>query len=193
MASPRTRPIASFRNLASLGVATGNGYWDALAGAALCGINGSVLLLADDNNSSSASAVLSSVKDSVGTARVFGGPAAVSEKAYFYLMSATNGGMNIGGYWTGTWELVEMEQNGEVTGSDDLATLKSLGLDVYLKLNADGTGALVMFSESMDGKWVANSADYGLFCIEGQAVSMKIAGNKLSMEQDGSRLTFAKR
>ncbi len=94
--------------------------------------------------------------------------------------------------WVGTWDLVEMEQGGEVTGSEDLEMLKSLGLDVYLELKADGTGALVLFGESMDGKWTAKSATEASFEIEGQAVDMKIANNKLTMEQNGSKLTFAK-
>lgn len=94
--------------------------------------------------------------------------------------------------WVGTWDLVEMEQGGEVTGSEDLEMLKSLGLDVYLELKADGTGALVLFGESMDGKWTAKSATEASFEIEGQAVDMKIANDKLTMEQNGSKLTFAK-
>ena len=102
------------------------------------------------------------------------------------------GGGDAKAAWTGTWDLVEMEQDGEVTGSDDLEMLKSLGLDVYLELNADGTGALVLFGESMDGSWDAKSATEASFEIEGQKVDMKIADGKLTMEQNGSKLTFAK-
>ncbi len=94
--------------------------------------------------------------------------------------------------WVGTWDLVEMEENGEVTGSEDLEMLRSLGLDVYLEMNQDGTGSLVLFGESMDGTWEAKSATEGTFTLEGQKVDMKIADGKLTMEQNGSKLTFAK-
>ncbi len=94
--------------------------------------------------------------------------------------------------WVGTWDLVEMEENGEVTGSEDLEMLRSLGLDVYLELNQDGTGSLVLFGEAMDGKWEAKSATEATFTLEGQTVDMKIADSKLAMEQNGSKLTFKK-
>ncbi|MBQ9041756.1 MAG: lipocalin family protein [Eggerthellaceae bacterium] len=92
----------------------------------------------------------------------------------------------------GTWDLVEMEENGEVTGSEDLDMLKALGLDVYLELNEDGTGALVLFGEAMNGTWEAKSATEGTFKIENETVDMKIADSKLTMEQSGAKLTFAK-
>ena len=38
-------------NVNKMGVATNKGYWDALAGAALCGKNETVLVLVDDVNS----------------------------------------------------------------------------------------------------------------------------------------------
>ena len=94
--------------------------------------------------------------------------------------------------WVGTWDLTEMEENGQVTGSEDLEMLKSLGLDVYLELNQDGTGALVLFGESMNGKWDAKSSTEATFTIENQTVDMKIADSKLNMEQNGSKLTFQK-
>lgn len=94
--------------------------------------------------------------------------------------------------WVGTWDLVEMEENGEVTGSEDIEMLKSLGLEVYLELNEDGAGSLVLFGEPMTGKWEAKSATEGSFTIEGQTVDMKIADSKLNMEQNGSKLTFQK-
>lgn len=94
--------------------------------------------------------------------------------------------------WIGTWDLVEMEENGEITGADDLKALKELGLEVYLELNEDGSGALVLFGEGMKGAWEAKSATEGIFTIEGQTVNMTIADSKLTMEQSGSKLTFEK-
>ena len=94
--------------------------------------------------------------------------------------------------FTGTWDLIEMEQNGEVTGQEDLETLKSLGLEVYVNLNEDGSAALVLFGEPMEGTWTAKSATEGTITLEGQEVKMTIADSKLKFEQSGSSLTFKK-
>ena len=72
-----------------LGVATTNGYWDALAGAALCGKKGSVLVLVNDENSSSIDGFVAANAKSELTAYVFGGPAAVSDEVLAKLEGAT--------------------------------------------------------------------------------------------------------
>ena len=76
------------------GVACGTGYQDALAGAALCGKNNSILLLADDNNKnnpkySTATKYISGKKADLGKCYIFGGEAAVSDtvKATFEAVS----------------------------------------------------------------------------------------------------------
>ena len=94
--------------------------------------------------------------------------------------------------FTGTWDLVEMSQGDEVTGSDELNTLKSLGLEVYVNLNEDGTSALVLFGEVIDGTWEATSSTAGTIKMEGQDVAMSIADSKLTFEQEGAKLTFQK-
>ena len=70
--------------------------------------------------------------------------------------------------------------------------LKDLGLTVTLELNEDGTGALVLFGEAMNGEWEAASATEGSFKVEGETVDMKIADGKLTMEQSGEKLVFQK-
>lgn len=102
------------------------------------------------------------------------------------------GGGDAKASWVGTWDLTEMEENGEVTGPDDISMLKDLGLSVELDLKDDGTGALVLFGESMEGKWEAKSATDATFTYEGQTINMKVADGKLTMEQNNSKLTFAK-
>ena len=102
------------------------------------------------------------------------------------------GGGDVKAAWVGTWDLSEMEENGEVTSSDDIQMLKELGLTVQLELKEDGTGALVLFGESMQGKWEAKSATDATFTYEGQTINMKIADGKLTMEQNNSKLTFVK-
>lgn len=67
-----------------MAVATSNGYWDALTGAALCGSRGSVLVLASDSNHSAIDTVAGRYASAVSVAYVFGGPAAVSEGTLDY-------------------------------------------------------------------------------------------------------------
>lgn len=70
------------------GVATGRDYYDALTGAALCGKNDAVLILAADDYEAAATSFIKSNKASIKHAYVFGGPAAVSAKTYTVLQSA---------------------------------------------------------------------------------------------------------
>ena len=94
--------------------------------------------------------------------------------------------------FSGTWDLVELTQGEEVTSSQDLDTLRNLGLEVFLNLNEDNTAALVMFGEALDGKWEATSKTEGTLTLEDQTITMKIADSKLTLEQQGSKLTFQK-
>lgn len=108
------------------------------------------------------------------------------------LVGCGGGGGDVKAAWVGTWDLTEMEESGQVTGSEDIEMLKGLGLTVNLELKEDGTGALVLFGESMNGKWEAKSATDATFTYEGQTINMKITDGKLTMEQNGSKLTFVK-
>ena len=56
-----------------IGVACGTGYWDALTGAALCGMNGSVLVLADDYNYSTAVCIINEYSGTFAQGYLFGG------------------------------------------------------------------------------------------------------------------------
>ena len=61
-----------------IGVATVNGYWDALTGAAFCGRNGEVLLLVDDKYSHSITGFMASHAKAIKGMSVFGGYSAIS-------------------------------------------------------------------------------------------------------------------
>lgn len=63
----------------NLGVATSGGYWDALAGAALCGRLGSVLVLVDGPSAHSIWEFVWSRSESIANVYVFGGTAAISK------------------------------------------------------------------------------------------------------------------
>ena len=76
-----------------IGVARSNdnksGWKDALAGAALCGKNTSVLILADANNSAQAEAFVKSNKASISYGYVFGGTSAVPKAVMDSLVKAS--------------------------------------------------------------------------------------------------------
>ena len=73
-----------------MGIATTNGYWDALAGAPLCGLNNSVLVLAGDAGSHSIAGFVRSHSSEIGTCYVFGGEAALDAATYQALQDATS-------------------------------------------------------------------------------------------------------
>ena len=70
-----------------MGIATSQNFPDALAGAALCGINRSVLLLADDKAMTNAS-FPADYKETLTKGYVFGGSFAVGVKAFTHLVCA---------------------------------------------------------------------------------------------------------
>lgn len=65
-----------------VGIATGTDYYDALAGAALCGKNNAALVLISDDNRVAVSSFLTPHASRINSAYVFGGPAAVSHDAF---------------------------------------------------------------------------------------------------------------
>ena len=70
----------------NIGVATTGGYWDALAGAALCGHRKSVLVLVGGSSSSTIKQVIDPNRGPIENGYVFGGPRAVSASAYGALL-----------------------------------------------------------------------------------------------------------
>ena len=72
-----------------VGVATGRSYQDALCGAALCGLNNSILVLADDKNSTNINNVIAKNKASLSECYVFGGDSAVSVSVFSKLIAVS--------------------------------------------------------------------------------------------------------
>lgn len=67
------------------GLATCGGYWDALTGGALCGRNGSVLLLADRGNTAAVTNLLGGFEGPVSRGYLFGGTMSLSSAVPNYL------------------------------------------------------------------------------------------------------------
>jgi lactocepin len=72
----------------NLAVATGENFPDALAGAALCGSNNSVLLLAEDSTSTGIATIVEN-KSSIKCGYVLGGAGAISDDLLNYLKENT--------------------------------------------------------------------------------------------------------
>ena len=71
-----------------MGVATTNGYWDALAGAPLCGKNNTVVVLAGDDSSSSIAGFMRDKATDIANCFVFGGEAAIDPATYDAIKAA---------------------------------------------------------------------------------------------------------
>ncbi|MBO4352438.1 MAG: hypothetical protein J5818_02965 [Eggerthellaceae bacterium] len=95
--------------------------------------------------------------------------------------------------FTGTWDLSGMVENGEPVAQEDLDIVKSLGLEIYLELDEDGSAMLELAGSSLGGEWTPKTATEADISFDDETITMTIDGDTLSMEQDGSRLEFTKR
>ena len=117
---------------------------------------------------------------------------AVLAVACLVLVGCGGAGSDPKAAWVGTRKLSGMVENGEEMSADDLKALESLGLEVTMTLSEDGKASLSLFGEAMDGTWEAKSATEGTFTAQGSSAPMKIENEVLSMEQNGSKLSFSK-
>ena len=120
-----------------MGVATGQGYWDALTGSALLGKNKSVLVLADDSNFSSVISFVNNNRKSIAKGYIFGGTAAVSGSVMEIVV---------------TGEIPSTRQIYETLSGIDLQGHSLVGIDVsvwngaidWAKVKASGVGYAIL-------------------------------------------------
>lgn len=72
-----------------MALATGDTFYDALAGSALCGLNASVLVIANNYNRSVIDGFIASHAEEISKGYVYGGPIAVSPNTWFNLIKAS--------------------------------------------------------------------------------------------------------
>ena len=94
--------------------------------------------------------------------------------------------------FVGSWEIVSMVNNGEETATEDLEQLKDLGLSVYLDLNEAGTFSLDVLGSPMTGTWEATGENKGTITMSGSEAPLAIENGLLTLEQDGSSMSFKK-
>ena len=92
----------------------------------------------------------------------------------------------------GRYDVYSMTENGETRTVDQLKELyEGMGIDfpdMYLQLNEDGTGKLVMGDDDSNTvEWKA-----GVITADGEEIKYTIDGDKLSMEKDGQKVVFKK-
>lgn len=91
-----------------------------------------------------------------------------------------------GGATPGTYKLTGMVEDGEDM-SDYIPLLESMGMEINLVLNKDGTGYLEMYGEQMELTWDANS-----ITIEGESEPYTVDGDTLTISEDDTSMTFTR-
>ena len=94
--------------------------------------------------------------------------------------------------FTGTWNVVELVQDGQPVSNDDLEALKALGMEIYVNLNEDGTAMLALFGEVLNGTWDAKSATEGTITFSESTSNLTIENSRLKFENKGSSMVFEK-
>ena len=89
----------------------------------------------------------------------------------------------------GKYNFYSMTYDGETMTADDLAELGT-NVEMYLRLNADGTGIMYSEGESVDMAY-ANGQIWSVDEPD-EKVDFTVKGNTLTMEQEGMVMTFKK-
>ena len=103
----------------------------------------------------------------------------------------------------GTWELSGMQLESMSYTEQDLAALKETGLTCYLTITNDDKAVLEMFGNTVSATWSAKDANTAELKLDGGASTaqnanmaavqtMKFANDTISMESNGTSLTFKK-
>ena len=87
----------------------------------------------------------------------------------------------------GKYTLSGMEEDGQATSQEDLDLLSSLGLTVTVEVKEDGTGMIDLFGEQLEFTW-----DDTYITIDDQQQTYEFDGTTLSMENEGTKMTFTK-
>ena len=94
--------------------------------------------------------------------------------------------------FAGEWQVVDMEQDGEITTADDMALLRSLGLDVILSLNDDLSASLSIFGSKGEGTWQPETSTKATFVLDGQDIEMTIEDDQLTLVQNTTTMNFVR-
>ena len=93
--------------------------------------------------------------------------------------------------FVGAWELETIEDAD--LGTVDTAILKQMNMPVNMTLNEDGSADFVMFGQSIDATWEANSATQMTLTLAGEGDAIfTLAEGKLTSNDGETTMIFAK-
>ena len=84
-----------------------------------------------------------------------------------------------------------MLSDGKETSAKDIETMRELGLDVTLELEADGTASFVLFGEPLDGTWSESGGQLNLKLL-GEAIPVTYENDLIIIQNDSDLLRFRK-
>ena len=120
--------------------------------------------------------------------------AAVCAFAMCFALVGCGGGKSedVSKNFVGDWVLVGGQADGEEIDQESIDILNSLGMQIYLSLKDDGTSALVLFGEELNGTWKAKDASTVTITFDNDGGDFKLADGKLTLEVEGDKLIFEK-
>ena len=88
---------------------------------------------------------------------------------------------------SGTYQLNRLDSDEDSVTAEDMETLRSLGMDVLLTLEKDGTGVLDVFGEKQS---LTYDIDKMTVTVGGESVEMKYANGELSLIDPSGTMVF---
>lgn len=92
----------------------------------------------------------------------------------------------------GDWVLSGGTYQGDELDQTSIDAMQTMGMNVYVQLNADGSMVINMFTAEMEGTWKATSATTADVTLQGDTEEVKIVDGELVMEANGDSLRFKK-
>lgn len=110
-----------------------------------------------------------------------------------FMVAGCGGGNNAGADVVGTWELSGGQgSDGTTYGPDEIALMKSMGMDVTFTFSEDGTAIGTLSGDETKGTWKSVDASTIDITINGQTQQGVLKNGELSITVNGETLTFSK-
>ena len=74
--------------------------------------------------------------------------------------------------------------------TEDLNTMRELGMNVLLIINEDGTASLDVFGESLKGTWKSSGASSIVVTIDNEPITATLEGDLLVLADGSDKLKF---
>ena len=91
--------------------------------------------------------------------------------------------------FVGTWNVVEVEEGGEVIGAE---LIELAGLTAFLVLSEDGTMSMDLMGEVGEGTWKAKNDSTVSITVDGEKIDATLADGRLTLAADETKIIFSK-